>query len=681
MQALASRWFLQPWRGRAVALALAGLAWLAWVGLAPESLKQFDERSTDLVWRLAASETPERRVILVDIDDASLTQVGPWPWSREVIAQLTRKLDTQGVGLKLFDVVFPDARSGNAELSEALGERDAEAPSVLSQVFALRNESQLRLGALAGAVPGMGCQAPAMPAQGFIANTAGLHPRAGHITPLLDSDGAVRRLPAFVCFEDRVYASLTLAGLAALSPSAVAGAGAGAAGQTSALLPIAGSGPWQPAWRLPLPALAGSAIPMDAHGQIRVPYAISRQAMTSVSAADVLQGKLPADLLKGAWVIVGASAFGLADVVPTALGGAVSGAEVHAQLLVAALDNAVPYTPQAATGLQLAYALLAVAALLWLATGRPLRQHRAVVLLPVLAAALAAVGFAAHTALLLRVGWFVGWATPALAIALAGLALALCEHARSLAEKGRLFRNLSSYLSSPVAEQIALTEPSGDIQARRNDVSVFSADLQNFSRYCEALPPEDAARVLHRFFGTAEIIIQAHGGVVEEMVGDNLLAVFNGSLACPDHALQALRAARKVWLRCTEELPNTAGLGLEPLSVSIGLESGMALVGSFGPARRRVHTVLGQAVTIALRLQALTADVAYPVLVGPTAAERLGLLYEQSDLSLKPLGSFLLPGLQHGCKVFTLRTLLQPGSAAEQSTLHYLQQQHKKFAA
>ncbi|WP_372826819.1 CHASE2 domain-containing protein [Polaromonas sp.] len=678
MRAMASRWLLQPWRSRAMALALAALAWLAWVGLAPDSLKQFDERSTDLVWRLSASETPERRVILVDIDDASLTQVGPWPWPREVIAQLTRKLDAQGVGLKLFDVVFPETRSGNAGLSQALAARDAEAPSVLSQVFALRNESQLRLGALAGAVPGLGCQAPAMPAQGFIANTAGLHPRVGHITPLLDSDGAVRRLPAFVCFEDRVYASLTVAGLAALSPSAPARAGA--AGQTPPLLPVAGTGPWQPAWRLPMPALSGSPIPMDAQGQVRVPYAISRQAMTSVSAADVLQDKLPADMLKGAWVIVGASAFGLADVVPTALGGAVSGAEVHAQLLVAALDNAVPYTPRAAGGLQLVYALLAVAALLALAAGRPLRQHRAVVLLPVLAAALAALGFAAHAALLLQAGWFVGWAGPALAIALAGLSLALFEHARSLAEKGRLFRNLSSYLSSPVAEQIALTEPSGDIQASRNDVTVLAADLQNFSRYCEALPPEDAARVLHRFFGTAETIIQAHGGVVEEMVGDNLLAVFNGSLACPDHPLQALRAAREVWLRCTEELPNTAGLGLEPLSVSIGLESGMALVGSYGPARRRVHTVLGQTVTIALRLQALTADVAYPVLVGPTAAERLGLLFEQSDLTLKPLGSFLLPGLQHGCKVFTLRTLLQPGSAAEQSTLHYLQQQ-KKFAA
>jgi adenylate cyclase len=70
--------------------------------------------------------------------------------------------------------------------------------------------------------------------------------------------------------------------------------------------------------------------------------------------------------------------------------------------------------------------------------------------------------------------------------------------------------------------------------------------------------------------------------------------------------------------------------------------------------------VLGQTVTIALRLQGLTADLAYPVLVGQEAARRIGPLFEQAELALKPLGSFLLPGLQHSCKVFTLRTLLQP---------------------
>lgn len=666
-------WLMKPWHGRALTLGVAALASFAWMLLAPLSLNQLDERSTDFLWRLTASAVPERRVVLVDIDDASLSRVGPWPWPRETLAQLTRKLDEQGAGLKLFDIVFPEGREGAGNLAHALAARDAEAPSVLAQVFALRNESQLRSGVLAGAMPGLGCQAPAIPAQGYIANAPGLHGRAGHITAILDADGAVRRLPAFVCFDDRTYPSLALAGIAALAPQTHRVSGAG-------LAVSPGSGPWEPAWQLTATALPGIRIGLDAQGQLRVPYAVSRTAVTSVPAADVLQGKTAPDLLKGAWVLVGASAFGLVDAVPTALGGAVSGAEVHSQVLSALVDGRVPYTPRAAGWLQVGYVVFVISGLLLLAAGQPLRQRQRVVLLPVAAGAAAVLGFALHAALLLQVGWFIGWADAALTICLAGLTLALGEHARSLVEKGRLYQNLSSYVSEPVAEQIAFDEPTGEIVARRSDLTVLAADLQNFSRYCEARSPEDAARVLHRFFSTASAIIEAHGGVVEEMVGDSLLAVFNGSRHCEDHPSHALTAARELWLRCNEELPNTLGLGLEPLSVCIGLESGTALIGSFGPAGRRVHTVLGQTVTVALRLQGLTVDLAYPVLVGETAAQRIGIQFDQAKLALKPLGSFLLPGLQHSCKVFTLRTLLQPGSPAERSTLHYLHQQKNNLA-
>ena len=190
--------------------------------------------------------------------------------------------------------------------------------------------------------------------------------------------------------------------------------------------------------------------------------------------------------------------------------------------------------------------------------------------------------------------------------------------------------------------------------------------------------------MLHRFFGTSETVIGEHGGVVREMLGDKLLAVFNGPLPCEDHSAKALAAGRELWSRCTEELPNTTGTGLEPLSVCIGIESGMALVGSFGPARRRVHAVFGRPVTVAVGLRDMTADLAYPVLIGQEAAERLASSAksaEQLDLAVKSLGSFLLPGLQRSCKVFTLRTLLQPGGPAEQSNLRYLHQLQKNSAA
>lgn len=661
-------WFAHPWLSRMAALALSmALCWLL-LALAPGAFTRLQEHSTDVVWRGAASTVPERRVVMVDIDDASLQQVGAWPWSRTTLASLERQLDSAGVGLKLYDIVFPDAREGDADLASALKSNDLNAPSVLAQIFALRNESHLRSGQLVGALPGIGCQAPAVSAQGFVANAPGLHGRAGHITPTIDPDGTVRTMAALVCMDEQVFPMLALAGIASLD------------GASQPLQIRKGQGWSDPAWRMELASLPGHAIGVDSQGQVRVPFTVSRDALTRVSAADVLNGKLPEGLLQGAWVVIGSSAFGLADVVPVALGGAVSGAEVHMQLLLGMLDGKVPHVPLAQSGMQVAFAVPVVLALLWLAGGAPLQWRQQVLLIPVVSLGAAGLAYGLHVAALVEADWLVGWVVPAGFILVFGMLLTVGEQARLIIEKKRIYENLASYVSNPVAQRIALNELSGDIEARRCDVTVLSADLKNFARYSEACSPEDTARVLHRFFTTASAIVEAHGGMVEEMVGDSLVAVFNGEQPCEDHPVAALSAARELWQRCSSEMPNVSHLGLEALSIGVGVESGMAMVGSFGPAQRRVHTVLGQTVTVALRLRDMTSDLAYPLLLGQDLAQRLGALDQAEHMQLKTLGSFMLPGLVSPSTIYTLRHLLQPGDASEQRTLLYLRQQ-QNFAA
>jgi len=668
-----------PWRLRFGAVLVALVAWALVALLAPSAFQQADERASDLVWQLSADAVPERRVVVVDIDDASLQRVGPWPWPRQTQAQLVEKLRGYGVALQLHDLVYADSRPGAGELAKALANGQATSPAVIAQVFALNHESRQASGQLAGALPGQVCLPPAAPAHGYVANADLPGIPAGHITPRIDADGTVRKVPALVCHGQRNYPTLAIAGLLALD-------------QDNGGVPLRaepGRGPWEPAWTVTLGAMPDVRIPLDASGDIRVPFHKARSAITSISAADVLQGRVERpELLRGAWVLVGASAFGLGDTVPTAQGGAVSGVEVHAQLLTAMLDQNIPFTPRGAPALQLAWVALAALALLALSWTRSVASPPAgrrkgssrVLWIPLASLVLAVCGFALHALSLVWQGWWLGWSHAGLAIALIGLSLGLAEHARSLAEKGRLFRNLSSYLPAAVAEKIAMVEPTGEIVAERREVTVVVADVRNFSAYCEARSPEDAARILHRFYTTASAIVEAHGGAVEEMVGDSLVAVFNGSRPCPDHTVQAIDAAREVWLRCSEELPNVPPQGLEPLALGVGVESGTALLGSFGPAQRRVHSVLGQVVTVAIRLQDLTAELAYPVLVGAQAAERIGIPFDRNELVLKPLGSFLLPGLRHSSKVFTLRSLMQPGGDAEQQSLRYLKQQSHPVA-
>ena len=663
---LLTTWLAHPWLFRGAAIGVALLAALASLLLNPKIFANLEEQSSDLVWRSAASSDIERRVVFVDIDDASLQSAGPWPWSRTLMAELTTKLDAAGVGLKLFDVVFPDQRDGDIELAAALKVNGAS-PSVLAQVFALRNESRLRSGALAGALPGIGCQAPAVPAQGFLANAAGFSNQlAGHITPTIDGDGAVRKMAALVCLDEKVFPALALAGMAAVS-------------ERNSIQILPGRDWRDPAWRLEFDALP-HFVGVNDTGQLRIPFLVRREALTRVSAGDVLSGKLPEGVLRGAWVIVGSSAFGLADVVPVALGGAVSGAEVHLQLLLGILDGKVPYSPQGGLVLQAAYLLPALLMLLVLAGGVRNLAPRRVLWIPIWAVAAVSGAYALHAWALLSAGWYVGWVGVAWSLLLAAVALAICEQARILAEKKRIFQNFASYVSEPVAQKVAFNELSGEIQARNCEVTILAVDIKNFARYCEVCTPEEAASVLHQFFTTACAVVETHGGVVEEMVGDSLVAVFNGERPCENHYVAALASGRDIWRRCSSELPNTHALGLESLAIGVGLETGKAMVGSFGPKERRVHTVLGQTVTVALRLRAMTPDLAYPILLGPDMAQKMGALANTEHMALKSLGCFLLPGLVSPSTVYTLRHLLQPGDASEQRTLLYLNQQQDSVA-
>ena len=608
-------------------------------------LHQWEERLASRTWSLANSDATERRVVVVDIDEKSTQALGPWPWPRERVATLLSALDAYNVNLKVVDVLFEGAQdpAQDQKLSQAL---KAGAPTVISQLFALNPQAQLKSGQLASAMGACPANSQAgnlpigTPAFGFMgAETLFAQSSAGvgHITPIIDSDGSIRRVPAVVCYEGQAYPALAVASLAAATGA-------------------------QPVWRTTQGGLfsAGSAqildvgglqLPLDASGQLRVSYQMPREGFAAVSAVDVLQGKVPPNMLKGAWVLVGSTAFGGGDAVPTPQGGAVGGVEVHAQLISAALDARTPFVPAWAPLWPLATGLLALFVLVF-----SLRSagSKAAVVMPLVAMGTGAAIFGVHAVLLL--GWhqWLGWGQPVLFVALAAILLTASEMLRVRAERERLFENLSSYLPEGAARRVAFEGPSAQVVAETREATVMLVDLRNFSAYCEARAPEDAAMVLHLFYTTLDRIVTEHGGVVEQMVGDGLTAVWNGSSPCNQHAQKALQAAEVIWKEGVAQLPKVASRKTPPLDIGIGIETGPVMVGSFGPARRRVHTVMGEAVSVAARLEKLTSELGYPVLVGPQALAQSGFA------DVHKLGDFLLAGMRTPRTVYALKIEVDP---------------------
>jgi adenylate cyclase len=267
---------------------------------------------------------------------------------------------------------------------------------------------------------------------------------------------------------------------------------------------------------------------------------------------------------------------------------------------------------------------------------------------------------------LLHFHQWLGWGQPAVFVALAATLLTAAELVRMRAERERLFQNLSSYLPESAARKVALQEPSEQVQAETRQATVMLVDLRNFSAYCEERTPEDAATVLHLFYTTLDAIVTAHGGVVEQMVGDGLTAVWNGSLPCNQHAQKAVAAASVIWEQGVAQLPQGGSRKTPPLDIGIGIETVPVMVGSFGPARRRVHTVMGETVSVASRLEKLTAELGYPILLGPNLHAALNA---QEDVNSEPdnqaykfqkLGDFLLAGMRAPRTVYALPVNIDP---------------------
>lgn len=618
-----------PVGARVVMLGAAALVTVGIFALFGGSLQTFEENLGALGWTLDPEVRPEQRITIIAIDERSVAQEG-WPFPRETMARLVTALDDAGVQLQLHDIVYPEARPGDDALLAALASARG---AVLGQLPVLQSGENVRTGELTYPLTGISCGQDTPTASSFIGNNSQFSAIAsGHISTVVASDGAVRKIPAVVCVDGNAYPALAISAfLQAVSNSA-----------WSVKL-VEGQGLLGPDQELLLDSYPGLRIPLDAEGNLRISYRNLPETYSAISAADVLNGTADLRQLENSWVLIGATAFGIGDIVPTPYTGATPGVELHARILGSLLDTTIPYTPSL-DGMLLTLLSAIFALVLFALSGA--RERFAHYGLPIAGIVLPLVALVLHVELLSISNLWLGWVAPALYSLCAASFLMLLEQARVRHERSRVYGNLNAYLPNDVAREIAYSLPSSSVNARRSEVTLLSADLRNFSAFGESRPPEESAALLHFFFVRATEIVEQHGGQIHEFKGDGLLAVWDEHNTAA--ATQALKAARAMQDAIDGEmLPQRPPEGLEPLALGIGIEQGPVLIGSIGPAHRRTHTMLGDTVTITLRIQEMTAELGLPILIGECAARQL------SDFKLESQGSYMLSGLSIPHTLFT----------------------------
>ena len=607
----------------------------------PAVFQPLDHALDDWRLRFDLRAGPEARLVIVDVDERSIAQHGAWPWSRPTIARLLQILiDDYGVSSIAIDMVFPESRADDAILSQQL----KRAPITGAVVFDLEHRG---LPALPFPLPSpirlhIDADAPRVIGTPVVANHAAIMPaRVGHINPVFDSDGAVRRVYPLICSKTSdCLSTLTLHAYAGMLDA-------------STYVLQRGHGVLAPVWELIVRAEDGSAMvtmPVSKDGSLVVPYRHQKQDWVSISAVDILDHKPQAALLKGVMVLMGGTALGLADVISTPINPVAAGLEPHAEILSALLDQDFAYVPR--WGLLLDVLLLSPFCLLlaWLLRrfNKPIQR---VALFPSwfaltwLCGAVVAIVALRGFNLLLPLSPLLLFPPLALALTLSA------ELYRTGSERAGIFTLLSAYLPRPVADRLVSVSNAGArldtaVDASRREITVIFADIHGFVGLTEKESPEVVARLMQRVFTEMAEAVVNHHGTIDKFIGDAIMAFWNAPEDVPHHAAHALAAAQEMQDRIARLDAFCADLGIAAITIGIGIETGQALVGNFGSEHRRTFTALGEPVVLASRIEALTKALYAPILIGEQCAAALNM----QGVTL--LGSFQLRGRTQPHKIY-----------------------------
>ena len=662
------------WSRIAITLVPLVFALMHAVGVLPIGfLQRLDAIIYDARLRATMPNTLEQRVVIVDIDEKSLAEVGRWPWGRHRLATMVDELfDRQKVALVGFDVVFaePDDSSGlkqlremaRRELRDAAGFQDrlaqiegsldydavfaralAQRPVVLGYYFTSDRE-----GRTSGVLPAPVMDQAALQGRpiaftrwnGYGSNIETLAraaPAAGYFNSITDSDGVVRSIPLVAEHQGAYYESLSLAvfrmlvGRPAVEPGFPRDkfVGRSYTGLESVLLK-------QGERRL--------AVPVDDRVATLVPFrgagGAAGGSFQYVSAADLLAKRLPEGSLRDKVVLVGTTAPGLLDLRVTPVGETYPGVETHANVISGLLDGRLPVKPDYAMGYEVVVLLVAGLAL---AVLLPMLSATVAVLVS-LGVVLGLVGlnywlFAAHDLVM----------PLASALAMAGTAFALnmsygyFVESRSKRELANLF---GTYVPPELVDEMVKDPDSYSMKAASKELTVMFCDMRGFTKMSERMEPTQLQELLNAVFSRLTDIIRTNRGTIDKYMGDCVMAFWGAPVETPNHAELAVKSAMEMARAIHEINAEHAAKGLPEIGIGIGINTGTMCVGDMGSDIRRSYTVIGDAVNLGSRLEGLSKVYGVDIVVSESARR------QATDFAWQELDRVRVKGKEQAVGIF-----------------------------
>lgn len=614
-------------------------------------LQRLDDIIYDARLRATMPHTLDERIVIVDIDEKSLAEVGRWPWGRNRLAELVEELqDRQKTALLGFDVVFAEADESSglkrlkqlaqAELKDQPGFSEKlnqlQASLDYDAVFAKAIEKRPvvmgyyftsdRDGRVNGVLPAPVMDRDALGGRpikftswnGYGANIellAKAAPLGGFFNSITEGDGVVRSIPLLAEYKGQYYESLALAmfrmlvGLPKVEPGFPPEKflTRNYQGLESILLKQGGK-----VLAIPVDDRVATLVPFRGNG------GANGGSFRYISAADVLAKRLAPGSLKDKIVLVGTTAPGLLDLRVTPVGETYPGVETHANVISGFLDGKVFVKPDYAVGFEIVILLLSG---LTLAFALPLLSaSRAVLVSLAVTAAIAGLNFWLYAGygLVLPLASAVVMALTAFAL---NMSYGYFVESRSKRELANLF---GTYVPPELVDEMVKDPDSYSMTATTKELTVMFCDMRGFTKMSETMEPTQLQALLNSVFSRLTDLIRGNRGTIDKYMGDCVMAFWGAPVDTPDHAALAVKTALEMSNAVRRLNEEHKAKGLPEIGIGIGLNTGTMCVGDMGSDIRRSYTVIGDAVNLGSRLEGLSKTYGVDIVVSESTRKLAG---------------------------------------------------------
>jgi adenylate cyclase len=521
---------------------------------------------------IISKTSTENNIITVDIDEAALDKYGQWPLPRSEYAKIIADLYRRGAGLVVLNVIMADSdrTGGDGNLATAL----KKYPVVLVNVPSDRDKNIPRN-------PGSAVMGPEWLDQvinypGIIANVPVLENAAvgiGTVNTMPEVDGVNRRIPLIVASKDKLYPSLSMEVLRV------------AAGDSTFQVKLNEWG----VEKMRIPKFG--PIATDELGRIWIDWSQKSHAYSITN--------LPADL-KGAVVLVGPTAAGISNPLPTSIG-AVYPHVAQASVLGTMFNNVTIQRPDYADGLEI-IAMLAAGLLLLFLTRWTYAGLASVVVLVV--GGVVGSQYAFTNFLFLFDATAFAVCTVLVALHAYGV-----KFVSEFLQKQQIKKQFGSYVNPTIVERLQQHPELIKLGGEKKMLSVVMTDMRNFTALGESYGEagvEEFTQVMNNYMTALSIPILKNDGTLIKFIGDASLHIHGAPIDDPDHARRAVQTALEMIEAVKGFNNDLALLGKPPVGMGAGVNTGEIVVGNIGAKSKFGYDVLGDPVSLAARLESQT---------------------------------------------------------------------------